>query len=501
MRAHAESDHPVCQYTTGKLYETLPQASSKKQMADDPILIIQMQRLGDIVLTYPLMGWLRHMYRDTPVWILGEEAFYSELTELSPSSVYFSYEAIPRLKARRFSTVINLSHRPEAAEFAGSLVCDTLLGPYRAKDGRLHVRGNWQLYRTSLVHNNRYNLFHWADLHGLDLVPKALFSRTSWPLPRAIQATTSAHIGLFLGASEPDKHPDERFWVELAGNLLQAGHRPVLLGGKAEKSLGAAVAKQLGAAPLNLTGHFSVSQLCRFLAELDLMVTPDTGPMHLAAWTGTPVLNISTGPVNAWETGPFSPGHYVLRASLPCVNCWQCTQGNVICKERLHAGRTAFLIHELMARKEDGLPRLNLPGQELLVTARDDSGLYLLRQLTGQEQSRQVTARFWQAFFGHSFGLLPEEKLALAWKMFIEASPGNATAFASSLIQIGRSLAEGLKPLQSSAVRTIDFWRQYPLPLRPLTSYIHMLLQNDVFSKASFARALELVERLAALER
>jgi hypothetical protein len=48
-------------------------------------------------------------------------------------------------------------------------------------------------------------------------------------------------------------------------------------------------------------------------------------------------------------------------------------------------------------------------------------------------------------------------------------------------------------------VNTETFWASFPLPLRPLTSYIHLSLQNGMFKNAAFAQALELVERLIAL--
>ena len=466
-----------------------------------PILIIQMHRLGDIVLTFPLMGWLERLYPDTPVWVLAEEAFYKGLVSLSPRCVFFPHEGMPNLRQQPFSTVINLSHTPEAAAFAGSLSCESLIGPYRTADGTLHVKGDWQLYRTSLVHNNRYNLFHWADMNALDLVPSSLFCRTMWPPPRVFTNTASAHIGLFLGASQPDKHPDAEFWTELAGNLLLAGHRPVLLGGASEKHLGRTVAEKLGAHALDMTGRFSIAELCRFIAELDLMITPDTGPMHLAAWTGTPVLNLSTGPVNAWETGPFSPGHHVVRAALPCVGCWQCTRKNVACKERMHPRRTAFLVHELIRSGNNRLSRLNLPGQELLRTVRDQYGLYALDQLAGKEQPRQLSARLWQTFFGSQFGILPEEALAPVWCDLVATSPNKASAFGVSLLALSRDLAAGLKSRTQSPVTQEDFWSRYPLPLRPLTSYIHMVLQNEVFARSGFAKALALVERLVMLVR
>ena len=69
------------------------------------------------------------------------------------------------------------------------------------------------------------------------------------------------------------------------------------------------------------------------LRGLDLCITPDTGPMHLADWLGVPVLTLSMGPVHARETGPTAPGQWVLRAAMSCVGCWQCRRSKLYCKQ------------------------------------------------------------------------------------------------------------------------------------------------------------------------
>lgn len=467
-------------------------------MTNKPILIIQMQRLGDMILSFPLMGWLSSLYPQNPIWVVGEKRFFSELMDVSPPAVFFEHDAAPALRQNEFHSVINISHRPQSLSLAGSLETENRIGSYKDIAGNIFINGDWQLYRASLVNNNRYNLFHWADINALDCVPHGTMRGTAWPAPRAGTAA-SAHIGLFLGASEPDKHPDALFWADLAKELLDAGHRPVLLGGKAEQALGRAAASLVGAPALDLTGRFSLRELALFMNELDLFVTPDTGPMHLAAWTGTPVLNISTGPVSAWETGPFSPGHHVLRAALPCVGCWHCIQGNVLCKEKLRPKRTAFLIHELVAKKETDLRRIDLPGQELLRTGRNRHNLFSLRQLTGEENPRQITADLWQAYFAHALGSFPEEDLKKAWAAFAAGSPGNAATFFKSLAKLGRDLSLHLRKRHASPVMREDFWASFPLPLRPLTSYLHLMLQNGLYKHDAVGKSLVMIEKLASL--
>ncbi len=465
-----------------------------------------MQRLGDLVMSYPLLGWLSVVFPGHPLWVVGEERFFSGLMPLSPTAVYFPYSAAKELQTRRYRAVVNLSHRPETLALAGSLRTELLLGPYRDDaSGTVHVAGAWQLYRASLTHNNRHNRFHWADLNGLDLIDSHRLLRTDWPLPRVGRAAGSAHIGLFLGASEAEKRPREEFWIELARSLLQAGHRPVLLGGEAEKGMGGAISRALGAPALSLCGRFSIKELAEFIMGLDLMVSPDTGPMHVAAWTGTPTLNLSMGPVSAWETGPFSPGHHVLRAKLSCVGCWQCTHPDVWCRERFSPSRTAFLVHQLVTGKEEDLGRAHLPGQELLRTDRGAFGLYTLtpyrRAQEGQVTGRDLLGAFWQAFFGHALGFMPEETAKEAWSELAAGSPRMVPRLGKALAALSRQLAQGMRKGPQAQVHDLDFWRQAPVFIRPLTSYTQLLLQNGNYGKPVYAQVLRLAEQLATILR
>ncbi len=531
-----------------------------------PILILQMQRMGDLVLSFPLLGWLARLCPGHPIWVLGERQFFEPLMPLSPQVTYFSYEGAPNLAAHPFHMVINLSHRPEAAILAGQTRADTLVGPYLDADERLYIRGGWQLYRASLTHNNRYNRFHWADLNALDVIPENLMLRTDWPLPRPLPHPTphrmpetpfeslpappakehsfagAARIGLFLGASEAEKHPDAAFWAALARKLLQAGHKPVLLGGKAEEPLGAATADLLHAPSLNLCGHFSVSALAHFIAELDLFITPDTGPMHIAAWTGTPTLNLSLGPVNPWETGPFSPGHHILRAHRDCVGCWQCTERTIMCKEQMLAARVAGLVEHLLSDGADGPghdgfssvsdgsrdERSRTPqelarraqGLELLHSARGAHGLYMLERVftplpdpafaarraqgNGETaetpEARDSIAALWQAWFGAALQRFGEIRVRAAWTELAGGHPEVAAAFRRGVAELALAFAKAIKRDTADILNDDAFWQRVPPLLRPFSGYAHMYIRNARASRESLLHMLRLVEDLNSLE-
>ena len=482
--------------------------------APSPILILQMQRMGDLVLSFPLLAWLGGCFPGHPLWVVGERAFFEPLMPLSPNVTYFSYNGPPDLRGLDFRAVINLSHRPESALLAGKARTGTRLGPWRDEDARLFIGGDWQLYRASLTHNNQYNLFHWSDLNALDIIPTPAIRRTGWPRPRPLlrlepgnagTGKDGARIGLFLGASEPEKHPGAAFWAALVKYLLHAGHKPVLLGGKAELPLGRAVTSLTKIPAINLCGRFSVSELARFLSELDLCITPDTGPMHIAAWTGTPTLNLSMGPVNPWETGPFSPGHHILRAALDCAGCWRCTRERVLCGEIMEPAKVAAVAAYLFSGGTEKPPRLSsrAGSLELLRTTRDAHGLYFLERLQGPEREtgdvRQAVSLFWRAWFGHLFQRFSGEEVAAARAYLVEEHPQAAEELAGAATRFVLTLARAFRTTPTSPLDAPDFWQETSSLLRPLSGYIQMYVQNAQAGREACAHALSLAEEIAGL--
>ncbi len=464
-------------------------------MPKAPILILQMQRMGDLVLTYPLLLWLHKLHPQRPLWVVAEETFFKALMDISPPAMYIPWTALGRLRDKRFHCICNLSHRPEAAVLAGELHSESVIGPVQSASGARYIRGDWQLYRAGLVHNNRHNRFHWADLNALDMVPLADMAATTWPEP---EVRGTGRIGLFLGASQPEKRPSPAMWANIAKALLQRGLKPLLLGGPTEKDLGRSVQKLANVPLANLCGRFSVTQFARSLGEIDLLVTPDTGPMHLAAWFGLRCLNLSLGPVNPWETGPYQPGHFVLQTAMSCTGCWQCTHTRPLrCGKLLHPERIAFLVHSLAKGHLQGLDNLNPPGMRLLRTGRDEHGLYRLTPLgKALPAGREALGEFWTAYFASLFKRRDASHLQHAWQDLGRQAPQLQTRLLSSLTHMGRTLS---KSLRLDAPLPADFWRSCPPLLRPLSGYLHVLLQNADFSSQGYALALTCVERIAAL--
>ncbi|MFN2269166.1 MAG: glycosyltransferase family 9 protein, partial [Desulfonatronovibrio sp.] len=184
---------------------------------DKPVLVLQMQRMGDLILSFPLFLWLRNMYPERKIRVVAEKSFYEGLVSLSPEVLYIPWEMYEHALKEKYSLVVNLSHRSKAAWLTGKVKADNIIGPYLDGKGVLRISGDWQLYRSSIVHNNRYNRFHWAELNALDVVGQKLIKRTRWN-PVKIDPGNK-RIGVFIGASDEIKRPAPDFFALLCREL------------------------------------------------------------------------------------------------------------------------------------------------------------------------------------------------------------------------------------------------------------------------------------------
>jgi heptosyltransferase-2 len=123
------------------------------------------------------------------------------------------------------------------------------------------------------------------------------------------------HLGAAFGSSKVWPHEQV---VAFCRILEERGGRAVLLGSIAEQAASEAVSR---CAPvLSLVGRDQPDLLPAVLAEIDVLVSGDTGVGHLAASLGTPVVTLF-GPTDPALTAPRGPGR-VVRQPVPCAPCF-----------------------------------------------------------------------------------------------------------------------------------------------------------------------------------
>jgi lipopolysaccharide heptosyltransferase II len=130
-------------------------------------------------------------------------------------------------------------------------------------------------------------------------------------------------IGLCPGAEYgPAKRwLPERFAEAVAKVSAQLSAQWILFGTKNDTAIGEQIAAAIGDRCVNRIGHTSLDQLIDELRQCRLLLTNDTGTMHLAALLGVPVVAIF-GSTEPRSTGPLGNGHIILRHHVECSPCF-----------------------------------------------------------------------------------------------------------------------------------------------------------------------------------
>lgn len=136
------------------------------------------------------------------------------------------------------------------------------------------------------------------------------------------------------GSSRPRivLHPAARWKTKLwdtgrfaaLGDMLvnRLGASLLITGGPEDLPLVKGIAEGMRSRAFILAGRTSLKELAALLVRGDLMITLDSGPMHLGAALGTPVIALF-GPTDPQRTGPYGEGHQVIRREIPCSPCFR----------------------------------------------------------------------------------------------------------------------------------------------------------------------------------
>ena len=172
----------------------------------------------------------------------------------------------------------------------------------------------------------------------------------------------AAHPGPWIGVHSSGGRESKQWhldrFAEVARTLARERNATVVLtGSPADRPLVDAVKRGLGAVRvIDAAGELDLVVLAALLAKLDLFVTGDTGPMHLAAAVGTPVVALF-GPADPRRYGPLAEQRRVVRVDLPCSPCGQVRlppercRGHVPdCMDGITVGAVVTAANELLGR-------------------------------------------------------------------------------------------------------------------------------------------------------
>ncbi len=339
----------------------------------EKILVRGVNWLGDAVMTTPALQRLREAKPNAHISLLTH-AKLADLWRHHPaidSVLTFSNDdgvlaVAKKLRDEKFSTALILPNSPRSAlevflaripERIGlarpwrNFFLSRRVAP-RREEIKMHKRTAAEVQQlnaansavaTPAIPASAHQLHHYLHL-------AAALGANPQPLPPRLEVTEAEVIAVkkrfgfrddnhapFLGINAgaeygPAKRwPRERFVAVAIEIQRRTRCQWWIFGGKADEELANAIASEIAAAHAgpagsvrSIAGQTSLRELCAALKACRLVITNDTGPMHVAAAVGTPVI-VPFGSTSPELTGPGLPGdvkHHLIKSNIPCSPCF-----------------------------------------------------------------------------------------------------------------------------------------------------------------------------------
>ena len=303
------------------------------------ILLIKPSSLGDIVHAMPTLAALRERFPQAEVTWLVKRQWASFVEVIKGVDHVCAVEQglrgwlgrVPDLRAARFELVVDLQGLFGSGAMAWLTGCSRRVGFANAREGSpVFYTQRVAVPNGSMHAVDRYLLVAEALGAARQTDPRFDFADRAEDRGAAEALLTAAGIrasapwiAMNVSARWETKRWPAQHFAEAADLLAEAQHIPVIFtGGPAERPETRAVMARMRTKAVDLTGQTPVGLLPSLLRRAAVFVTNDSGPMHIAAAVGTPVVALF-GPTDPEKTGPYGEGHVVLSNPVECRPCFR----------------------------------------------------------------------------------------------------------------------------------------------------------------------------------
>ena len=310
------------------------------------ILLIKPSSLGDIVHAMPTCAAIRQAYPKARLtWLVKRE--WAGLVERIggvdrvwpvDSTLAGWLSQVSLLRAERFDLVVDLQGLFRSAAIGWLSGSPLFVGFANGREG-----SPWFYSRRVPVPQ--------LEMHAVDryllvamavgavesgtpefrfCIPQTDYDEVDRLLSRSGVTPGTRWVAMNVSARWETKRWPAASFAEVADRLQQEGCGAVVMfGGPDERADVAAVRGMMKTSSIDLTGSTTVGLLPALLSRASLLITNDSGPMHIAAAAGTAVVALF-GPTSAVRTGPYGVGHQVLTGNVPCRPCFSRTCHNTL---------------------------------------------------------------------------------------------------------------------------------------------------------------------------
>ncbi len=325
------------------------------------ILIIKPGAIGDVLQLTPVIRALKEKYPRAAISLLVGSRTTAELFKHNTSvhdTVVFDKKGEHRsfpslvklwrlLHENRYDLIINFQRSNWKAWFlASSAIPCRILVYHKARTRNIHAVENHleTLSPLGITGGNMDLELHTGEE---DKAFAANIIRPFGPSKKAI-------VVLNPGASHRvNRWGTDRF-ARLADMLVQQlSANVIVIGGQEDVTLAQEIGAKASSKPLIIAGKTTLLQLGALLQQSDILVTGDTGPMHVAAAAGTRVVALF-GAADPKRTGPIGSGHKIIQAAgVSCIPCRSRSCSNrfyLECMEKISVDTVFKTISEMVTQ-------------------------------------------------------------------------------------------------------------------------------------------------------
>jgi len=310
----------------------------------EKILVINLMHIGDLLLVTPVLRTLRTNYPKAHIALLADAKladlvkYNHNIDELiaidkkgyhNKLSTYFVFAK--KIRRQKFDLVINL-HANERASFLAAFSGGQKIVGYSTfglgmfftktienrKAMKHQVHSHFDVLRETLGITK-------IDDRGIEMwLDDQAERRAEEVWAEAFGAKAPKVVGLNIGASWPTKRWRKEYYAELADELLDMGYGIAYYGGPMDvdivtETIGLMRNKEHGLLK-TFTGKMTLLELAALLKKCNVLVTNDTGPMHVAVAMDVPLVSMF-GPSPVPGFYPYNDKSVVIKTPLSCHPC------------------------------------------------------------------------------------------------------------------------------------------------------------------------------------
>lgn len=325
------------------------------------ILIVKLSSLGDIVQSLPVGAKLREKYPAAEItWIANSK--YIELLQLVPDiDKVIPFERNQWGKPLRFFNTlkefigfirnIQRQHFDKVLDLQGLFRSGLITFLSRAPDriGFAEAREGACLFYTHRVEvpSKRINAVE-RYLRLAEYLGEPVFNIN--PVFERLFKQEQSYIVINPGSRWLTKHwPVQRF-VQVIDRIQKAYEiNIVLIGDENDKDIAMNIVNHVSSPVTDLTGKTNLRQLTSVLGGCKLLITNDSGPMHLASALGKPVVALF-GPTDSLLTGPWGKRHKILQSKVWCSPCFKRKCKNTRCMEAITVAEVSGAVEDILQK-------------------------------------------------------------------------------------------------------------------------------------------------------